>query len=110
MTPMFCCPQCRSRTISLGAKLKASAWQPIACASCGALLIVSRGAVLAALAVTLLAAVAVVLAAGVLSAAGALCVMFVVALSGCAYSCGFAPLEQLAQAEPRPRWTAMFRL
>jgi hypothetical protein len=110
MEAMFTCPKCLDRSITLRAKLTATAWRPIACASCGALLIVSRGAVLGALAVTLCAAVAVVLAAGVLSAAAALCVMFLVALTGCAYSCGFAPLEQLAQPEPRPRWTAMFRL
>jgi ribosomal protein S27E len=109
MKTMFSCPKCLDRTISLRAKLNASAWQPVACASCGALLVVSRGAVLGALAVTLLAAVALVFAASSISAAAALCVIFVMALSGCVYSFGFAPLEQLAQPEPRPRWTALFR-
>jgi hypothetical protein len=27
------------------------------------------------------------------------------ALLGCIYSFGFAPLEQVAHAEPEPRWT-----
>lgn len=31
--------------------------------------------------------------------------VLLLALLGCIYSFGFAPLEQLAHAEPEPRWT-----
>jgi hypothetical protein len=106
MTPMFSCPQCRGRTISLRAKAGASIFRPVACANCGALLIVSRRAVLAALAVANLSAVPILLAGGAVAFTAAASGVLLVGVLGCIYSFGFAPMEQLARAEPEQQWTA----
>src|SRR6267143_358950 len=93
---MFPCPHCHGRTISLRAKIRANIFRPVRCQSCGALSIVSRHAVVGGLVVAELAAVP-------LAIAGPKVALMV--LVGCVYSFGFAPMEQLAHAEPEPQWS-----
>src|SRR6267143_1211972 len=103
---MFICPNCHSKTISLRAKMSANIFRPTRCASCGGLFIVSRRAVLGAMAVAELAAVPLLIAGPTVPLMVFVSLLLLLGLSGCVYSFGFAPMEQLAQAEPEPRWTA----
>jgi hypothetical protein len=102
---MFSCPTCRRNTISLGAKVSASIFKPIECSNCGGLFIVSRGAVLSATVVAMIVAVPLMVADPPIPLATFTLLVLLLAVLGCIYSFGFAPLEQVARAEPEPRWT-----
>jgi hypothetical protein len=103
---MFACPSCRGKTIGLWARMRANVFRPVRCPSCGGLLIVSRRAVLGALGVAELAAVPLLVAGPTVPLMTFASLLALLGLSGCVYSFGFAPMEQLAHAEPEPRWRA----
>src|SRR5712692_215883 len=102
---MFTCPNCHSKTISLRAKMSANIFRPTRCPSCGGLFIVSRRAVLGAMAVAELAAVPLLVAGPTVPFVAFVSLVVLLGVSGCVYSFGFAPMEQLAHAEPEPQWT-----
>ena len=103
---MFTCPNCHGKTIGLRAKMSANIFRPTRCPSCGGLFIVSRRAVLGALAVAELAAVPLLVAGPTVPFVAFASLVVLLGVSGCIYSFGFAPMEQLPHAEPEPRWTA----
>jgi len=86
--------------------MSASIFRPVRCSSCGGLSIVSRAAVLSAAAVAEIAAVPLMLVKPPLPFVNFLSLVVLLALMGCVYSFGFAPMEQLPYAEAEPRWTA----
>lgn len=86
--------------------MSANVFRPTRCPSCGGLFIVSRSAVLGALGIAELAALPLLVAGPTLPFMAFVSLVVLLGVAGCVYSFGFAPMEQLAQAEPEPRWTA----
>ena len=87
------------------AKIRANIFRPVRCQSCGALSIVSRHAVVGGLVVAELAAVPLAIAGPKVPLITFVSLVALLVLVGCVYSFGFAPMEQLAHAEPEPQWS-----
>jgi hypothetical protein len=85
--------------------MSANIFRPVRCQSCGGLSIVSRPAVVGSLVVAELAAVPLLVAGPKFPFMTFVSLVVLLVLMGCVYSLGFAPMEQLAHAEPELRWT-----